>query len=173
MKIYKYPYNKEHTRNETEKFIADSVVKYMKEEGTEICGKIFVKRTPLGKPFVEGCGELYVSVTHAGEIVLVAVSRNEIGIDCEPVARRTRDVNAMAGRFFTPSERELIKSVDDTEKERVFLEVWTKKEALVKLSGEGLVALSSTDSEKLPHNVELTMLNDFQGYITAVAQRKQ
>ena len=171
MKIYKYPYSKSHTRNDTDSFISEAVKKYAEAEGILPTGGLFVKRTPLGKPFAEGYKGVYISVTHADEILLVAVSECEIGIDCESKSRKTRDMNALAGRFFTPAEKERFAGVNPDGREIFFLETWTKKEALVKLSGEGLAAITRTDSQNPPPGVSLTVIDDYPGYVVSAAEK--
>lgn len=118
MKIYSYNYNKTHTRVDTDNCICDAVTKYTSETRGHLPGKLFVKRTSLGKPFVEGEKNIHISVTHASSLMLVAVDDIEIGIDCEESVRRVRDAKALAARFFTPSERELLDKCGDRQNER-------------------------------------------------------
>ncbi len=171
MKIYSYNYNKTHTRVDTDNCICDAVTKYTSETRGHLPGKLFVKRTSLGKPFVEGEKNIHISVTHASSLMLVAVDDTEIGIDCEESVRRVRDAKALAARFFTPSEHELLGKCGDGKTNETFLKIWVAKEALVKLSGEGMAAITRTDSVNLPQNIEKKELADYPGY-TVVTVRK-
>ena len=86
-----------------------------------------------GRPKVAGSG-LEISVSHSGDLVLVAVSDGSpIGVDVESIAARGRvDHTELAMRVCDPIERPHVGSLRD------FLVYWTRKEALLKASGEGL-----------------------------------
>lgn len=89
------------------------------------------KRTQKGKPYTESV-DVEFSISHSGDIVVCAVSDNPVGIDIEKI----REVNLnVAKRLFTPDEQEYI--FEKNSKQR-FFEVWTKKEAYVKLLGLGI-----------------------------------
>ena len=59
----------------------------------------------------------------------------------------------------------------DGKTNETFLKIWVAKEALVKLSGEGMAAITRTDSVNLPQNIEKKELADYPGY-TVVTVRK-
>jgi 4'-phosphopantetheinyl transferase len=85
-----------------------------------------------GKPSV-GNG-VHLSVSHARELVVVAVSRvTPVGVDVEPT---TRDAQAQAAARWAcaPEERAQIADARDA------LRYWIRKEAIVKATGEGLAA---------------------------------
>lgn len=86
-----------------------------------------------GRPRVVGSG-LELSVSHSGDLVLVAVSDGSpIGVDVEDIAARGPvDHTELAMRVCDPIERPHVGSLRD------FLVYWTRKEALLKASGEGL-----------------------------------
>ena len=173
IKIYDYPYSESHSRNDTDNFIKESVAKYCEQNGVTETTPLFVKRTSLGKPYVEGRRGVHVSVTHAGRILLVAVADREIGLDCESLARKVRDVSALASRFFTPTEKEELQNYTGEQRDTKFLEMWVLKEALVKLSGEGLAAITKTDSMNVPERIETRLIEDYSGYIVALATVKK
>lgn len=77
------------------------------------------------------------NVTHSGGVALVAVARDvEIGIDVEHV-REIDDWQALAARLYTPDEVRALH--DETADPRLgFLTCWTRKEAFVKYTGNGL-----------------------------------
>lgn len=114
--------------------------------------------TGRGKPYVKGTpNDTFVSVTTADEIMVVAFSSKPIGIDGERMTRfenpdaktKKMDYVALADRFFTSDEAEYVR--DGAEGER-FAQIWVRKEAYVKYTGEGMSAFSSfsvTDGIKL------------------------
>ena len=168
VKIYNYPYSDTHSRNDTDNFIKQSVEDFCEHNGHTSVAPIFVKRTSLGKPYVEGRRGVYVSVSHAERLLLVAVADCEVGIDCESLTRRVRDVNALASRFFTPAEKSLLDNTPKEQREEKFIAMWVLKEALVKLSGEGLAAITKTDSTAIPDRINVSNPDGYDGYAVAL-----
>jgi 4'-phosphopantetheinyl transferase len=83
---------------------------------------------PHGKPRLVGPGPAF-SLTHAGDLVGVAVHAAPVGLDVEQV-RPLADLAAMAAHACAPGE-----TVADAD---AFFRLWTRKEALLKSTGEGL-----------------------------------
>ncbi|MGB7602065.1 MAG: 4'-phosphopantetheinyl transferase superfamily protein [Candidatus Sulfotelmatobacter sp.] len=78
------------------------------------------------------------NVSHSGGIALYAFARRrEIGVDVEQI-RRDIDVESIAHRFFSPSERKQLGALPEFEKVDAFFRCWTRKEAYIKAIGEGL-----------------------------------
>jgi 4'-phosphopantetheinyl transferase len=94
---------------------------------------------PHGRPELPGTG-LYASISHAGSWVVVAVTRaGPVGVDIEPAsfdAGRDCEVRGEWGwlraRVAGPSEASVVAPDDNP------LMVWTRKEAVLKATGEGL-----------------------------------
>ena len=86
-----------------------------------------------GKPtLADDAQGIEFNLSHSGELCLIAVAeKNRIGIDIEPV-RKGRDYHALANRFYTPDENQLLDSSAD---EALFYRIWTLKEAHVKARG--------------------------------------
>lgn len=93
-----------------------------------------LQATRYGKPFIPGGPEFNIS--HSGEMVVLAVSRNGVvGIDIE----RIRTINL---QDFFQHVPELLgcKNSNASEALPLFFELWTQKEALLKAAGTGLLA---------------------------------
>ena len=86
-----------------------------------------------GKPFLPDLPEIRFSLAHAGGRVALAVSRRPVGVDLECV--KTCDMK-LAERFFLPEEVAYIRNAED--RDRAFFYIWTRKEAYIKCTGEGL-----------------------------------
>lgn len=78
------------------------------------------------------------NLTHAGGWWLMAVADGPVGIDLEMTGRAV-DAARLAGRVFTPGERAALQLVagDESATRAVFLDCWTRKEALLKALGTG------------------------------------
>ncbi len=84
-----------------------------------------------GKPVADNC---FVSISHSEKTVAVCKAHVPVGIDIE-VFGKNRDWKKIAKRCFGENELNcFLKSPD----EKTFLEIWTKKEAFSKISGNGI-----------------------------------
>lgn len=91
-----------------------------------------------GKPYVNG---LYFNLSHSGGRVALAVSSAPVGCDIELIRRAPARVE----RKFTQSERESLSRFSGAERDRAFFVLWTAKESYLKMTGEGLSALSTVE----------------------------
>jgi 4'-phosphopantetheinyl transferase len=97
--------------------------------------------TPQGKPYLpRGKGQgLAFNLAHSRDLALCAVTRhNALGVDVEYV-HALPDADQIVGRFFSLREACLYESVSPQAKQRVFFDVWTRKEACLKALGYGIV----------------------------------
>lgn len=105
---------------------------------------------PNGKPFFPAHPEICFSLSHSGDLVVCAVSQRTVGADVEEI-KPVRESNLfIARRYFTKEEQdELALTKPDPEKTAfdpsVFTKIWTRKEAYVKMTGEGIQALQAAD----------------------------
>ena len=97
--------------------------------------------TEFGKPYLPDAAEgrqLEFNLSHSGETVCIAVTRAvPVGIDVEKV-KPSPDLDQVAERFFSAGERQDLASLTGQTKVAAFYRCWTRKEALIKASGEGL-----------------------------------
>ncbi len=101
-----------------------------------------------GKPYFTDDSLPFFNISHAGGMVVLAVSDTEVGIDIQD-KRKNRETD-MAERFF--SERES-RAVNEDESRDIFYRLWSRKEALGKCTGEGVRPYLDTDVYDLnaPH----------------------
>jgi 4'-phosphopantetheinyl transferase len=94
-----------------------------------------------GKPgFAEGFedGGVHFNLAHSEDLALISVTRiAPVGVDVECV-RAMRDMEQLVARFFSARENELFQKVPTSEKPAAFFNLWTRKEALLKATGEGI-----------------------------------
>lgn len=95
---------------------------------------LVLARDSGGKPYFANC-DLRFGISHSAELAVCALGREEIGVDVELVKEK-KNIETFAKRFFSQSECDIIAVARD--KTDAFLTVWTKKEALLKLRGEGV-----------------------------------
>ena len=98
--------------------------------------------SPLGRPELmsrrDGRPVPSFNLTHSCDFAACAILHSApIGIDAEDI-RRPIDVDEMAGRWFHPSERRLLKRIAEVKRVEMFFRIWTTKEAIVKTTGHGL-----------------------------------
>lgn len=88
---------------------------------------------PEGKPFIAGHPDIHFNLSHSGDVAVCALSNQPVGIDIE-TSRKISD--SLIDYTMNEQEREFIAASDD--KVTAFLTFWTRKEALLKLTGEGI-----------------------------------
>ncbi len=93
-----------------------------------------------GKPRLADSSGLYFNLTHAQELGLIAfTTMGEVGIDAEAV-KHNIDALDIASANFTRNESAMIAAaVTQREQVRIFLRLWTRKEAVLKAAGFGIV----------------------------------
>ena len=120
--------------------------------------------TPRGKPHLPG-GELAFSVSHSGDLALIAVgTTGPPGVDLEE--HRTMSGPSIARRFFTPAEAAIV----DADPIALF-RIWTRKEAWAKAQGDGLwVSLDRLDVSGDVDGWSIVDLDIAPGYAAAIAR---
>jgi 4'-phosphopantetheinyl transferase len=94
------------------------------------------EKPSLGPP--HDVSEIRFNLSHSGGIALFAFTRHrEIGVDVEQV-RRDSDLEAISRRFFSAHEQGQLASLSPEERIEAFFRCWTRKEAYIKATGDGL-----------------------------------
>jgi 4'-phosphopantetheinyl transferase len=121
---------------------------YTEADPTSLC----FAPSDMGKPQLSHpATDLRFNLSHSHEYIMVAVTRHrEIGVDLE-FQREAIEIDQLADRFFSSSERNYLKQVVPRDRSKRFFQLWTAKEALVKAMGSGLaIPLSSFDVDLHP-----------------------
>lgn len=102
-----------------------------------------IKASPTGKPYLTEYPCYEFSISHTKNAVVAAVSDKPVGVDVEKI----RDIDiSIARRVFSENELAWLGGMDENTKHRFFT-LWTKKEALGKFYGTGLMnGIKSLDS---------------------------
>ncbi len=78
------------------------------------------------------------NLSHSGDHVLVAVTRDrEVGVDVQ-VHRLRTDRDRLAARVLCPAELRAFEAASEEERELAFFRLWARKEAALKATGHGL-----------------------------------
>lgn len=95
--------------------------------------------TDHGKPaLVHPSTGIRFSISHSGEWGMLGLAlEREVGVDIE-ILRDNVEVDKLAERFFSPHERESLRSLPTDQKLPSFFRCWTCKEAFLKAQGVGL-----------------------------------
>lgn len=99
------------------------------------------KQSDCGKPYIDDCRfgarGLFFNISHTMNYSILGIASVPIGVDIErfnPLC----DENAIADLYFTPEEKKVFSHIGLSSKKNVFYEIWTRKEALLKVIGVGL-----------------------------------
>ena len=120
------------------------------------------------KPYINGCDDLFFSVSHSDRCVAIAVDEREVGVDVEKI--RTKDIDKLAERFFSQGEREYIAASSD--RSIAFTEVWTRKEAYLKCKGTGIAEDLSAFDTISPEMSEYIHTVPLKDYILSVCSKE-
>lgn len=101
--------------------------------------------TPAGKPFFSG-GQPAFSISHAGNVAVCAFSGRDIGVDVE----RVTPVEPALFSILRPEELAYLDQAPRDQRARTFYRLWTRKESLVKASGQGLAEIFELESVVTP-----------------------
>lgn len=143
----------------------------------------------FGKPGIKGGladERLNFSASHSGDLAVYAVARScALGVDVERV-RPIPHFEQIAGRFFSPRESAMLTTLPTEHRTEGFFACWTRKEAFLKATGEGIgdalakvevtvnpweepEILSTTAETELPLTWQLRSFSPAPGYLAAIA----
>lgn len=125
-----------------------------------------------GKPFLVDRPDVCFNLSHSGNAVLCAVSSSAVGCD---IQKQLDYHPRVVERCFTPTEQDLLRSLDGELQSTLFTKLWVRKESVAKAIGKGLaVGLNKLDCSSGQNvNVDgvkytLSECTPFQGYTAAV-----
>lgn len=114
-------------------------------------GEIEIAEERFGKPYLKGHRETFqFNISNSGQYVAIAIhpGSQQVGVDLEHIDRQF-EYWEIAAHYFTTEECDGVYSHQD------FYRIWTKKEALLKATGVGLVdGLNKLDFSKKVNFVE-------------------
>lgn len=120
-----------------------------------------------GKPFFPDYENLYFNLSHSNGIAACVISDLPVGIDIQYMGKYDTKISE---RFFTADEQKYIFQSDD--KDLAFYTIWAKKEALLKCTGRGMGAVSSTSVLKAENGGFYFKTTHFDNYMLCICQMK-
>lgn len=89
-----------------------------------------------GKPYISD-NRLQFNVSHSHDMAVYALTGPaEIGIDIEKIEPEFK--NSVAKRFFSEQEYQQLMDLPENKRTKAFYRIWARKEAIIKLIGQGL-----------------------------------
>ena len=130
-------------------------------------------RGARGKPFFSQIPFFHYNISHTEGLVVCAVAGFPMGVDAEGLGRDA-PLEVMR-RIMTPSERATILQLPKGKKQtRLFFELWTRKEAYVKWTGEGITgAMNTVEVVKPPFVDQISTFQCNRWIISVCCESKQ
>lgn len=104
-----------------------------------------------GKPYlISPPSDLQFNLSHSGQLALLAFTRGRaIGVDIEQ-RRALRDLVSLARMSFSPAEYAALCDLPAHDHAHAFYACWSRKEAFIKATGEGISQLAYFDVSLTP-----------------------
>jgi len=99
-----------------------------------------------GKPYATSpASDVAFNVSHSGDYALLAFTRGRaLGVDVE-LRRDMSDLTSLAETSFSPSEFAVFRGLPTAQHVEAFFACWSRKEAFIKATGEGVSQLAEFD----------------------------
>ncbi len=114
---------------------------FLQKYGIAPAAEISFTYAPRGKPELHACHAaswLQFNLAHSrGMTVLAFALARPVGIDVETL-RELHDAAGIVGSIFAPEEQAAFHALAPEARQRGFFNGWTRKEAFIKATGEGL-----------------------------------
>ena len=101
-----------------------------------------IETTTLGKPYLKDYPNLFFNLSHTDNLILIAIANSPIGVDVEK-NERNADKEAIIKHFFSEKEQQSFFSQPEEQRQLAFVKGWTRKEAILKATGEGLSSMKN------------------------------
>lgn len=120
-------------KNRIESAMAFTLLRDILAEEHGITGEIHFTVGQHGKPSLEGHPDIHFNLSHCTHAVACVVDDKPVGVDIE---RTGRFSDTLARHTLSDTEYDDVIRADDSD--LLFTILWTKKEALLKLTGTGI-----------------------------------
>ena len=114
--------------------------------------KLIIETSTSGKPYLKDYPNLFFNLSHTDNLILIAIANSHVGVDVEK-NERNADKEAIIKHFFSEKEQQSFFSQPDEQRQLGFVKGWTRKEAILKATGEGLSAMKDYEVSFEPEAV--------------------
>ena len=119
-----------------------------------------------GKPFIENHPDIHFNLSHCREAAICALSDHPVGIDIESIREYKNDLAE-----YTMNEQELEAIRGAVRPDVAFIRLWTMKESLLKLTGEGIRNnMKQVIAEAGDRVRYTTVVNTVRGYVYSICE---
>ena len=115
-----------------------------------------------GKPTIQGHPDIHFNLSHCREAVICVVSQRPVGVDIESIRHYKEDLVR-----YTMNDAEIAQITHSPHPSQAFIQLWTKKEALLKLTGEGIQGQNLKDILTGDEQIE-THINVEKNYVYSI-----
>ena len=119
---------------------------------------------PNGKRYLTN-KKIYFNISHKNNYVVVVTSKKEIGIDIEEI--KEQDIKIIK-KFTTKDEEEYILK-DKNKINKRFVEIYTLKEAYIKMLGENISKINNIINKD---NIKIIVNKSINNYIITICEKK-
>ena len=142
-------------KRQREQLISHILIKHLLGEAKAI------KHHTNGMPYIDGCTDLFASISHSRKSIAVAISAAPIGIDLEEIDRKQY---SLLKKYASQTEQNWVENNQDaTEKQLISAIIWSAKEAIYKLANtEGLLFESEIEITPFNPNTENSFLATYR-----------
>ncbi len=92
---------------------------------------------------------LFISLSHSGDCVMLALSDQAVGLDVERIEAR-KQTDSIARKVFTAEQQAYLKRLPEHQSKHYFYQLWTHKEALVKAMAGSIPSFQMISSMAWP-----------------------
>ena len=103
---------------------------------------LVIETTESGKPYLKDYPSLFFNLSHTDNLILIAIANSPVGVDVEK-NERNADKESIIKHFFSEREQQSFFSQPEELRQLAFVKGWTRKEAILKATGEGLSAMKN------------------------------
>lgn len=110
------------------------------------------------------CDKFCFSLSHSEDMVVVIISNEEVGIDCQKIKPLKDGIEKL---ILTKEESQIYSALTKEEKQTFLIKTWCKKECLLKLKGESSLNPTSRETSNLTFFERQISLNGKNYYLCA------
>ena len=126
---------------------------------------IIIDIASSGKPYLKDYPSFFFNISHTKDLILLGFADSPIGVDVEHI-NRIVEKDSIIKHFFSEKEQQTFFSQPENQRQLAFIKGWTRKEAILKATGEGISEMQKYEVSFEPTTntplLRLEYINSFQ-----------